>query len=74
MNNRDRAYQLIVRKPFGTPSNSYRRDDIFKAVVRPLVKDLKEYFAVLPEGETEYTVIPCVNIKFTEEEIEVNDV
>ena len=70
MNNRDRYYQLIVRNPFGT----YRRDDFFKAIVRPLVKDLKEYFAVLPEGETEYTVIPCINIKFTEEEIEVNDV
>jgi hypothetical protein len=70
MNNRDRYYQLIVRKPFGT----YRRDDFFKAIVRPLVKDLKEYFAVLPEGETEYTVIPCINIKFTEEEIEVNDI
>lgn len=74
MNNRDRAYQLIVRKPFGTPNNSYQRNDIFKAVVRPLVKDLKEYFAVQPEGEDEFTVIPCVNVKFTEEEAEVNDI
>jgi hypothetical protein len=74
MNNRDRAYQLVVRKPFGTPSNSYRRDDIFKAVVRPLVKDLKEYFAIQPEGEDEFTVIPCVNVKFKEEEAEVNDI
>ena len=74
MNNRDRYYSFIVRKPFGTVENIFKKDSIFKAIVRPIVKDLKEYFAIQPEGELEFTVIPCINIKFTEEEAEVNDI